>query len=79
LLPKTNSREWDFPNGVDVRKSDGSFVIPEVLPGAYMLISFWADDEAQYVSQQTIDVGNADLDGIAVVVAPGIDIAGRIT
>ena len=78
LLPKTNSSEWDFPNSVDVRKPDGSFVIPEVLPGSYMLISFWADDEVQYVNQQMIDVGNADLDGIAVVVAPGIDIAGRI-
>ena len=78
LLPKTNSSEWDFPNSVDVRKPDGSFVIPEVLPGSYMLISFWADDEVQYVNQQMIDVGNADLDGIAVVLAPGIDIAGRI-
>jgi protocatechuate 3,4-dioxygenase beta subunit len=79
LLPKTNSTEWDFPNVVDVRNSDGSFVIPEVLPGSYMLISFWADDEVQYVNQQVIDVGNADLDGVAVVVARGVDIAGRIT
>jgi hypothetical protein len=78
LLPKTNSREWDPPNGVEVRKSDGSFVIPEVLPGSYMLISLWFDNESQYVNQQMIDVGNADLDGIAVVVAPGIDIAGSI-
>ena len=78
LLPKTNSREWDFSNYVEVRKSDGSFVIPEVLSGSYMLISFWLDDEVQYVNRQMIDVGNADLEGIAVTVATGINISGRI-
>ena len=78
LLPKTTSREWDSPNQAQVQKSDGSFVLKEVLPGSYMLVSFWFDDGIQYVNRQEIAVGNADVEGVAVTVAPGMNIGGRI-
>jgi hypothetical protein len=43
-----------------------------------MLVSFWFDDGIQYVNRQEIAVGNADVEGVAVTVAPGMNIGGRI-
>jgi hypothetical protein len=78
LLPKTTNREWDYASPVTVQKPDGSFVIQEVLPGSYTLASFWFDDNISYVNRQSIDVGNADVEGIAMTVVPGTNIGGRI-
>jgi protocatechuate 3,4-dioxygenase beta subunit len=78
LLPKTSSREWDYPASVGVQKSDGSFVIQEVLPGSYTLVSLWFDEDITYVNRQAIDVGDADVEGIAMIVAPGSNINGRV-
>jgi hypothetical protein len=78
LLPKNTNREWDYASPATVQKPDGSFVIQEVLPGSYTLASFWFDDGISYVNRQTIDVGNADVEGIAMTVVPGTNISGRI-
>jgi len=78
LISKTNSREWDFASPTSVQKPDGSFVLQEVLPGSYTLSSFWFDDGIAYVNRQSIDVGNVDVEGIAMTVAPGSNINGRI-
>jgi hypothetical protein len=78
LLPKSSSREWDYAAPTSVQKSDGSFVMREVLPGAYTLTSFWFDDGINYVSRQAVDVGDADVEGVAITVAAGSNINGRI-
>jgi hypothetical protein len=78
LLPKTTNREWDFSSPTTVQKPDGSFVIHEVLPGSYTLASFWFDDGVAYVNRQSIDVGNVDVEGMAMTVVPGSNISGRI-
>jgi hypothetical protein len=78
LLPKTTNHEWDYTTQATVQKPDGSFVIQEVLPGSYTLSSFWFEDGVNYVNRQTVDVGNADVEGIAITVVPGTNISGRI-
>ena len=78
LLPKTPNHEWDFASPTTVQKSDGSFVIQEVLPGSHTLASFWLDDGIAYVNLQAVDVGNVDVEGIAVTVSAGSNISGRI-
>jgi Carboxypeptidase regulatory-like domain len=78
LLPKTNNREWDFGSQSTVQKTDGSFVLKEVLPGSYSLVSFWFDDGIRYINRQAIDVGDADVEGIAITVTAGNNISGRI-
>ena len=78
LLPKSSSREWDYAAPTTVQKADGSFVMREVLPGSYTLTSFWFEDSIGYVNRQAVDVGNADVEGIAMTITPGSNISGRI-
>ena len=78
LLPKSRSSEWDYTGQTTVQKPDGSFVIQGVLLGSYTLSSFWFEDGVNYVNRQAVDVGNADVEGIAITVMPGTNISGRV-
>jgi hypothetical protein len=78
LMPKTNRREWDSVQPSNVEKRDGSFDIAEVLPGSYVLTAFWFDEGTIYSSRLPVGVGNADVDGVAVTIGPGINIYGQI-
>jgi hypothetical protein len=78
LMPKTNRREWDSVQPANVEKQDGSFDVPEVLPGSYVLTAFWFDEGKIYSTRMPVEVGNADLDGVAVTIAPGMNITGQI-
>jgi hypothetical protein len=79
LMPKTNRREWDSVQPASVEKQDGSFDIPEVLPGSYVLTAVWFDEGKIYSARMPIEVGNADVDGIAVTIASGMNISGQIS
>lgn len=78
LMPKTNRREWDSAQQANVQRQDGSFDISEVLPGSYVLTAFWFDEGKIYSTRMPVDVGNADIDGVAVTIAPGMNINGQI-
>ena len=78
LMPKTNRREWDSVQPANVEKQDGSFDISEVLPGSYVLTAFWFDEGKIYSTRMPVEVGNADVDGVAVTIAPGMSINGQI-
>jgi len=78
LMPKTNRREWDSVQPANVEKPDGSFDIPEVLPGSYVLTAFWFDEGKIYSTRMPVEVGNADVDGVAVTIASGMSINGQI-
>src|SRR6266404_2137032 len=77
-MPKTNRREWDSVQPANVEKPDGSFEIPEVLPGSYVLTAFWFDEGKIYTTRMPVEVGNVDVEGLALTIAPGIDINGQI-
>src|SRR5258707_1040389 len=79
LLPKTKSREWTGGKQQSfVQKQDGSFEIADVLPGSYVLTALWFDEGKSHATHVPIDVSNADVEGIAITIAPGTDISGRI-
>jgi protocatechuate 3,4-dioxygenase beta subunit len=78
LIPKSDRHQWDSESQTDVRKPDGSFEIPDVPPGSYVLVSYWFGDDKYYMNRQVVEVGNADVDGITITVAPGAAISGRI-
>lgn len=79
LVPKSTGREWDFGvQQVFVQKPDGSFEVPEALPGSYVLTAYWFDEGKVYSTRTNVDVGNADVEGIGVTIAPGTSVNGRI-
>ena len=79
LAPRESSQWFSLPQrDVSTDIPDGSFVIPDVLPGSYILMAFWADEGKRYQAIQNVDVGNADLDGANVLIASGTTVSGHI-
>jgi hypothetical protein len=80
LAPRESSQWLSLPQrNVLADAPDGSFVIPDVLPGSYTLMAFWADEGRRYQAVQNIDVGNADLESANLVIAPGTSLSGHVT
>jgi protocatechuate 3,4-dioxygenase beta subunit len=79
LVPNNKAnQEWDSTHSSEVRKMDGSFEISDVAPGSYVLAAFWGDEGKFYSAQQVLEVGDADLEGVALTITPGTTINGHI-
>jgi hypothetical protein len=57
---------------------DGSYIIRDVLSGSYTLRVFWSDEGKTYQAVQSVDVGNADVVGVNLVIAIGTTVPGRV-
>ena len=79
LRLKTRGNEWDVgQQQTNVQKQDGTFEIPAVVPGSYVLTGYWFDEGKIYSTTTPLDVGNADIEGLSVTIAPGVAISGQI-
>jgi Carboxypeptidase regulatory-like domain len=80
LLEQRNSSvSWGSPDHqATIENADGSFEIPGVLPGSYALSAFWFEDGRRFLARQSIEVSNADIESVNLVISPGIQINGRI-
>jgi Carboxypeptidase regulatory-like domain len=79
MLPRNNQVAGSIFNfEAPVLDKDGSFTLKDVLPGSYTLSAFWFDEGKPYVAKQNIDVGNADVEGVSLTIAPGMTINGRV-
>jgi hypothetical protein len=79
MLPRNNKvAETIFNFEAAVQDKDGSFVLNDILPGSYTLSAYWFDEGKSYVAKQNIDVGNADVEGVTLTIAPGMTINGRV-
>jgi protocatechuate 3,4-dioxygenase beta subunit len=81
LVPKNSGLLWgrfDTENTFPKNK-EGSFEFSEVLPGSYILMLQWSDEGKTYRARQDIEVGNADVEGVSLTIAPGMTINGRVT
>lgn len=56
----------------------GVFELRDVAPGAYFLYAFLYEGGRGEFARQPIEVADADLDGITLTVAPGVNIKGRL-
>lgn len=61
-----------------INSTNGDFSIGDVPPGSYNLLAMWHDEGKLYEGTQTVEVSNADVDSVQIVIAPGVDIPGRI-
>ena len=79
LRLKTRGNEWDAGvQQTNVQKQDGTFEISAVVPGSYVLTGYWFDEGKTYSTTTPLDVGNADIEGLLVTIAPGVAIRGQI-
>ena len=63
------------PGPVDDR---GNFELRWVTPGSYTLVAFLNYEGNQLTARQQVEVGNSDLEGIEMVLKPGIELKGRV-
>jgi len=79
LWPRESQLEWEFQQLQTFGEAkDGSFEISNVPPGSYFAVAFWHSEGKSYRAQQPVDVGAADVDGIALTISAGQDISGRL-
>ncbi len=79
LEQRNSNVAWGLPDQqLNVENSDGSVEIAGVLPGSYTLSAFWFEDGRRYQARQSIEVGNANVEGVNLTIMPGIAVSGRI-
>jgi protocatechuate 3,4-dioxygenase beta subunit len=59
-------------------KKDGTFELPGVAPGAYTIEAMINDTEGEHAVTQSIDVGEADVEGIQLVISKGFSVSGHV-
>jgi len=59
---------------------DGKFAIHNVPPGSYTLSASWLDRESRerHSVRRPLEVGNTDIEGVTITIAPGVNVAGRV-
>jgi protocatechuate 3,4-dioxygenase beta subunit len=78
LVPRGKRLEFDFGGGAEVKKSDGSFEIANVVPGSYVLNAYWYDEGKTYAAQTNVDIADSDVEGVALSIGAGATILGRV-
>lgn len=56
----------------------GTFEIRGVTPGVYYLIAWSVEGEQRYETSQPLDVGITNIEGVELVLAPGVELSGRV-
>lgn len=81
LEPRNTGLAWNFQGSgaAQVNNQDGLFEIHDVLPGSYTAIAYWFEEDKRYQARQTLEVGNSDVDGVTLVIAPGVPVYGHIS
>ena len=78
LNPRVAQGSFSFQNyGAMVQGASGDFEIRGVPPGSYNIIAFWNDGNRQLGARVPVDVGSSNVDGVIVLLASPIPLAGR--
>jgi len=78
LSPRNPGGRTAFVSPPAAVDGDGNFQVRNVLPGSYMLTVSWDDGERRHAGRQTVEVANADIDGVTVVIDAGLELSGRL-
>jgi hypothetical protein len=78
VLRRDSGAGWSEVGSTSVEKADGTFEIPAVAPGEYILLAFSYSDGKLHSTQEDLTVGNADVEGLTVTIGPGVNIPGRV-
>src|SRR5713226_3463156 len=75
---ESGSRSPVFRNQTVAEDAQGTFEFRGVTPGPYSLRANLLEEGEVYQARQTLDIGDADVDGISLVLAPGMELKGRV-
>ena len=78
LLPRDRMGSFSMPSRPTRADAQGNFEIRGAVPGAYVLVANFYDGEKNIMGRQTVDVGNSDVENVAVAIVPPIEIAGQV-
>ena len=86
LFPRAISRDPDLDSDLDsdqkgstADKKTGEFEIKDVSPGEYIAAAMSYAGGKRRIATQNVDVSDADVDGVSIVLTRGIDIPVRVT
>lgn len=78
LVTRDLSPSGLFRNHAAVENPQGTFELRGVTSGSYVLTAVWSEAGKTYAARELIEVGSADVEGISLVIAPGVDSVGRV-
>jgi len=61
-----------------VQDAQGAFEIAGVTPGSYLLEAHWWTEGKDYTARLPLEVGTSDIEGVSVVINPGVPLSGRV-
>lgn len=66
-----------FSSNNEVKK-DGTFDLPGVAPGSYTIQAMINEGEQQHAVTQNVEVGDADVEGVQLVLSKGFSVSGHV-
>jgi Carboxypeptidase regulatory-like domain len=80
LLEPRNAevRTWTITSQNSVQDPQGAFELRGVVPGSYYVLAINTEGDKQYTAREAIEVSDSDVEGVSLVIGPGIDLKGRI-
>jgi hypothetical protein len=79
LTPKDTLMRDSRTQGLRVNASTGEFRIQNVLPGSYDLFAETLDEQRSDIAKASVEVGDAPIDPIELILAPAPTISGTIS
>ncbi|HEY2822133.1 MAG TPA: carboxypeptidase-like regulatory domain-containing protein [Candidatus Acidoferrum sp.] len=71
------SESMTFSSNNEVKK-DGTFDLPGVAPGSYTIQAMINDGDEQHAVTQSVEVGDADVEGVQLVLSKGFSVSGHV-
>ena len=61
-----------------VEDAQGAFELAGITPGSYTLEAHWWSEGKNYTARMPLEVGTSDVDGISLVINPGVPLSGHV-
>lgn len=77
---ENGAASFSFSRDSSTRVDDpqGNFALKDVTPGTYLLTALSIDEGNRQTTSQTVNVAGGDVEGLNLIIAPGVDLPGRV-
>jgi hypothetical protein len=78
LRDQNTLQDFGLTNLMRPVNAQGAFEFSSVISGSYYLYARLSEEGRQCFSRQALEVADADIDGVTLIVTPGVEIKGRM-